>query len=71
MTQFVIGNVKDLKTAQTLNVNLYVINQIAFHNNKKINVDIVNQDKQELDLLDLNKLKKTHIVAQLNNDLIK
>ena len=67
MTQFVIGNVKDLKIAQNLNVNLYVINQIAFHNNNKINVAIVLQDNKELDLLDLNKLKKIHIVVLLND----
>ena len=64
MIQFVIGNVKDLKIAQNLNVNLYAINQIVFHNNNKINVDIVNQDNKEPDLLDLNKQKKTHIAAQ-------
>jgi len=50
MIQFVIGNVKDLKIAQNLNVNSYVKNQIAFHNNNKINVAIVLQDKLELDL---------------------
>ena len=50
MTQFVIGNVKDLKIAQNLNVNSYVKNQIAFHNNNKINVAIVLQDNKELNL---------------------
>ena len=50
MNQFVIGNVKDLKIAQNLNVNLYAINQIVFHNNKKINVVIVSQDNKESNL---------------------